>query len=267
MYLDPTTLGPGGYGDGEMTPTIGSRRALDGEGEGASYLSPPRASPAATARKVDPDIHNAQAGPSTNRSGKTEDFRRPAPASLPPRRPAANGSIGDGLKGFQFPLVSRSSESGPGAGPSAGPFRPSAPPLMRNQSAQPFSFGTPLANRSAPTPGGGVAASPIVPRPAMLRQASVAVMEGRAAGQNQANVAVQKELQSLASVQEDARVVVRDMAKMGDKGGLALPPPPVGRFERSAGMGRSRSGSRLDDAPPLRELIKVSFVYDTSNLH
>jgi protein-serine/threonine kinase len=138
------------------------------------------------------------------------------------RRPG--GSVGRGLRGFQFPLVARATE--------AGPSRP--PALQRMHSAAPA-----VTSPTAPT---------FVSRPPMMRQASVAVMEGRAAGLTQA----QAQAEALALVQDDSPV----------KG---LPLPPAGRFDRYAmgtGMVRTRSGSRVDDGNGsvvnLRDLIKVS---------
>lgn len=267
-----------------------SRRDESMEREGLPYLSPPRAG--ASARRVDGVVDGA-----TARLGAgADDFRRPAPASLPPRRPQ-QGSVGDGLKGFQFPLSqSAGNEMGPavvpgsslgGGGPigtniKGGPSRPSAPPIMRMQSAQPglgglnskFTFGAgSSAKPTGPPAASSSPAAPLAPRPAFLRQASVAVMENRSHTQAQANNAVQKELQNLASVGEDARAIAMELGGSMDAmrgSGLALPPPPIGRFDRAGtGMGRSRSGSRLDDAPPLRELIKVSAVtgHVITNVH
>jgi hypothetical protein len=79
----------------------------------------------------------------------------------------------------------------------------------------------------------------------MMRQASVAVMEGRAAGQ------------SLAQAQQLALAAVSEGEHDLMGGGLALPPP--GRFERGVGVARTRSGSRADEGG-LRDRLKVSDV-------
>lgn len=73
----------------------------------------------------------------------------------------------------------------------------------------------------------------------MMRQASVAVMEGRAASQSQAQA------QALALVQAQVEEV-RDT-------GLGVPVRPVA-------MMRSRSGSRVEntDGMGLRDVLKVS---------
>ena len=160
--------------------------------------------------------------------------RKDAPAG---RRPG--GSVGGGLRGFQFPLMPGAA-GGAGAGSSPSPALGSATlerpvPLQRNHSAAPFvSQSTESANGGLPAPV----------RPAMMRQASVAVMENRSQAQQQAL--------AVSQAQDDPSDVTR---------GLSLPRAP---FAQGAGttMMRSRSGSRTDsDAGVqmgLRDLIKVS---------
>lgn len=165
----------------------------------------------------------------TSKSQPAEDPRRP-----PVRRPG--GSVGDGLRGFQFPLVApRMPDS------THSPLRPQPPSLHRMHSAAPA-----LASPVKPPPIQIPIAGPS--RPPMMRQASVAVMEGRAASQTQAQA------EALALVGGDSTSPTR-----------GLPLPPAGRFDRFAtgtGMVRTRSGSRADDmngsAVNLRDLIKVS---------
>lgn len=172
----------------------------------------------------------------TSKSQPPEDPRR-TPAAV--RRPG--GSMGDGFRGFQFPLMARPSESGPSGSPGLALPRP--PPLQRMHSAAPV-----LASPTAPVAVHIPTAGPS--RPPMMRQASVAVMEGRAAGQTQ------------AQAQAEALALVEDDHTSPSKG---LPLPPAGRFDRYAmgtGMVRTRSGSKVDDANGsvvnLRDLIKVS---------
>jgi protein-serine/threonine kinase len=144
------------------------------------------------------------------------------------RRPG--GSVGEDLKGFQFPLVGKPT----GLGPGAGEYRP--PPLQRNHSAAPF------VSTHHESPGRAPLAHPAL-RPPMIRQASVAVMEGRS----------QAQAQALAMVQGDS-----DEAS----GDLALPRPNFAHAGSSGvAMMRSRSGSRADSESggmALRDLLKVS---------
>lgn len=144
---------------------------------------------------------------------------------------------GDGLRGFQFPLMTKAS-----APPSIG-LEPRPPALQRNHSAAPF-LSQPMDSPGRLQPGLGVI---IPPRPTMMRQASVAVMEGRSQAQAQAL--------AMAQVQDDPLSPSRQ---------LALPRPS---FAAGGGSGvammRTRSGSRADsDAGSvgmgLRDLIKVS---------
>lgn len=139
--------------------------------------------------------------------------------------------MGEGLRGFQFPLVGKPIALGSGSGDSRAPL------LNRNKSA------APTLNQSTESPerSGDVGTMP--PRPGMMRQASVAVMEGRSQAQAQA--------QALAQVHEDPLSPTR---------ALPLPRP---NFAQGPGvaMARSRSGSRADSdagtAMSLRDLLKV----------
>lgn len=220
------------------------------------------------------------------------------------RRPSASDAR-DGLRGFQFPLMTK---SGPGPtttttataasssstqAPSSGKLFP--PSLNRNHSASPaFPFADPQATTTTTTttaaasptgtssPGfGGIA---LGPRPPMMRQASVAVMEGRAASQSQSQA--QAQALALALAQTQAQQLLQQQQQ-----GPASPPTPkktvalavpspigLGRPGMSAststaaaggasGVGgggqgmmiRSRSGSKAEDGHPvgLRDLLKV----------
>ncbi|OCF60050.1 STE/STE20/YSK protein kinase [Kwoniella mangroviensis CBS 10435] len=201
-----------------------------------------------------------------------EDSNRPKPAM---KRPGGGGgSMGDGLRGFQFPLVSKGPVPPGGAGssgPSALPGRAQAPPLSRMHSAAPT---IPISSASGESPNkSGITGLPggLPPRPQMMRQASVAVMEGRAMLNNQAHQ------QALALAQQNDPVgggsapllspnKVLNIPGTGGQGtGIGLGRPigpgmtnnPVGG---GIGMMRSRSGSRVDEghAVGLRDLLKLS---------
>ena len=157
----------------------------------------------------------------------------PRKDSFTGRRPG--GSVGEGLKGFQFPLVTKSEPANP-----LTPGRPQAPPLHRLHSAAPTipSPSEPSPSRQVPTQ-----LSIVLPtRPPMMRQASVAVMEGRAQSQAQAL--------ALAQAQDGSSSPTKNLAvpRLGAVG------PVI--------MMRSRSGSRMDadglgGGIGLRDLLKV----------
>lgn len=183
----------------------------------------------------------------TTKSNPTGEPRDKGPG----RRPG--GSVGEGLRGFQFPLVTKGGHL-PAVSASA-PARPSPPPLHRMHSAAPTvpvpadspSRQLPLAQASLPLPS----------RPPMMRQASVAVMEGRAQSQAQAQAI------ALAQVRESPLILSKN---------LLVPIHPLGARRPSitnlnigsgaAVMMRSRSGSRVDaeglsGGIGLRDLLKV----------
>ncbi|WVR03173.1 hypothetical protein IAU60_000164 [Kwoniella sp. DSM 27419] len=150
------------------------------------------------------------------------------------RRPG--GSVGEGLRGFQFPLVSKSP-------PPSGP-----PALNRIHSAAPA---IPVSSGSHPLPMAG-----LPPRPQMMRQASVAVMEGRAANASQAHA------QAMAMAQaQEGHAPMSPTKSLGVPGSLGRPIGP-GMMNPVGGMGmmRSRSGSRVDEgqAVGLRDLLKLT---------
>lgn len=161
----------------------------------------------------------------------------PRKESFTGRRPGG-GSVGEGLKGFQFPLVSKSVPSVAPSNP-INPSRPKPPPLHRMHSAAP-TIPLPSASdsptRHIPAP---LSLGPPT-RPPMMRQASVAVMEGRAQSQAQALALVQSKEGPLSPTKN-----------------LAIPRPAGGPV-----MLRSRSGSRVDAEGAvggigLRDLLKV----------
>lgn len=158
----------------------------------------------------------------------------PRKDSFTGRKPG--GSVSEGLKGFQFPLVTQSSPVNP-----ITPARPHPPALHRMHSA---AATTPLP--SDPPSRQVPSQLSLVPpaRPPMMRQASVAVMEGRA----------QSQAQALALAQAQAQDSPLSPTK-----NLALPRPGMGG---AAVMMRSRSGSRVDaeglaGGMGLRDLLKV----------
>lgn len=160
----------------------------------------------------------------------------PRKESFTGRRPG--GSVGEGFKGFQFPLVTKSNPANP-PNPIT-PGRPQPPPLTRMHSAAP-TIPLPSNSPSRPIPSQLSLVPPT--RPPMMRQASVAVMEGRAQSQAQAL--------ALAQAQEGPLSPTKN---------LALPRSGAGG---PVGMMRSRSGSRVDaeglaGGMGLRDLLKVS---------
>lgn len=222
------------------------------------------------------------------------------------RRPSASDAR-EGLRGFQFPLMTK---SGPGPTPittasmststntptstqppAAGKLFP--PPLNRNHSAAPaYPFADPTTTSTTTTtttsptgtssPGfGGLAFGP---RPPMMRQASVAVMEGRAASQSQS----QAQAQALALALAHTQTLQQQQQQQQQQGSTSPPTPKkavalgapnsigLGRPGVSAAaaaasataagggggqgmMMRSRSGSKAEDGHPvgLRDLLKV----------
>ncbi|KAK8844657.1 hypothetical protein IAR55_006504 [Kwoniella newhampshirensis] len=170
----------------------------------------------------------------TSKSQQPEDIRlKSGPGA---RRPG--GSMGEGLRGFQFPLVSQST-----SGPSVIRPAPQPPTLHRMHSAAPTMPG------SAVSPTRSFSSHGALPtRPPMMRQASVAVMEGRAASQSQAHA----QAFALAQSQEGPMTSTRNLAIPGSLG-----PRPMGGM----GMMRSRSGSRVEEGQGvvgLRDLLKLS---------
>jgi len=148
------------------------------------------------------------------------------------RRPG--GSVSEGLKGFQFPLVTKSVPTNP-VKPIT-PGRPQAPQLQRMHSAAPtIPLPSDSPSRQIPTQ------ISLVPpaRPPMMRQASVAVMEGRA----------QTQAQALAVAQAQDGPLSPTKSFAASRPGLSGPPI----------MMRSRSGSRVDTEGGigLRDLLKV----------
>nr|ODN87066.1 STE/STE20/YSK protein kinase [Cryptococcus depauperatus CBS 7841] len=159
------------------------------------------------------------------------------------RRPSA-GDAREGLRGFQFPLMTKATNppgagsitgAGPGIGAGNGAGLKLQPPLLhRNHSASPalpssngimdISASSPINITSPPTgPGSGLGS-----RPPMMRQASVAVMEGRAANQSS-----HAQAQALALAQAHPKAT----AGSPQKGGLAVPNGPA------VGQNRPRAGS------------------------
>ncbi|WWD22796.1 hypothetical protein CI109_107290 [Kwoniella shandongensis] len=172
----------------------------------------------------------------TSKSQPAEDLRSKSGPGV--RRPG--GSMGEGLRGFQFPLVSTS-----GSGPAPNVSAPKAQPpvLHRMHSAAPMlPSATESPTRSFSSQGG------LPPRPPMMRQASVAVMEGRAASQSQAHA----QAFALAQSQQNPMSPTKNLAIPGSLGQR-----PMGGM----GMMRSRSGSRVEDGQGvvgLRDLLKLS---------
>lgn len=227
------------------------------------------------------------------------------------RRPSASDAR-EGLRGFQFPLMTK---SGPGPTPittaslststntptstqppAAGKLFP--PPLNRNHSAAPaYPFADPTTTSTTTTttttttsptgtssPGfGGLAFGP---RPPMMRQASVAVMEGRAASQSQSQAQAQALALALAHTQTHQQQQQQQQQQgstspptpkkavaLGAPNSIGLGRPGVSATSSTAaasataaggggGQGmmiRSRSGSKAEDGHPvgLRDLLKV----------
>lgn len=218
------------------------------------------------------------------------------------RRPSASDAR-EGLRGFQFPLMTK---SGPGPTPITTASMPTStntptstqppaagklfpPPLNRNHSAAPaYPFADPTTTTTTTTtsptgtssPGfGGLAFGP---RPPMMRQASVAVMEGRAASQSQSQAQAQALALALAHTQTHQQQQQQQQQQgstspptpkkavaLGAPNSIGLGRPGVSATSASAtaaggggGQGmmiRSRSGSRAEDGHPvgLRDLLKV----------
>jgi len=192
---------------------------------------------------------------SSNPTTRSQISQDPRPAKEI-RKPSGAGSVGDGLRGFQFPLSKNAMASRP-------------PPLTRNASAMPLSSAAEDETSSlSPTrPGmqrmhsampdlqphsGTTPVKPARPqisinlpaRPPMMRHASAAVMENRAQAQAQA--------QALAVVESGPRNLgVPGKPQIGL--GMAVP--------GTVGMSRSRSGSRTEDhSVGLRDLMRVSSI-------
>lgn len=186
---------------------------------------------------------------SSNPTTRAQISQEPRPAKEI-RKPSGAGSVGDGLRGFQFPLskvamaarpppLTRNASAMPlsaAAEDEYSSLSPSRPGLQRMQSAMPD-----LQPNSATTPV--KPARPQIsinlpPRPPMMRHASAAVMENRAQAQAQA--------QALAVAETTTR-------------NLGVPGKPQIGLGVAVGMSRSRSGSRTDDhSVGLRDLMRVS---------
>ncbi|WVQ82620.1 hypothetical protein IAT38_004751 [Cryptococcus sp. DSM 104549] len=179
----------------------------------------------ATQRSVD----NISLAPTSN-SQPPDERSKSGPGM---RRPSA--SHGEGLRGFQFPL------SKPSPGPSSTPPSKHQPPaLHRNHSAAP---NLPSGADSASHPATHL---PLGSRPPMMRQASVAVMEGRQASQTQALALAQAQAQE----GNDIHLPSKNLAVPGSLGQ---------RPSGGLGMMRTRSGGRSDDGHVgLKDLLKLS---------
>ncbi|BEI90367.1 uncharacterized protein CcaverHIS019_0304370 [Cutaneotrichosporon cavernicola] len=169
--------------------------------EGESAQSTPLARPK-------PSVDTFASAP-TMRTGPT-----PEPSSAAARRRPSGSDAA--LRGFQFPLM-------------AGAKAP--PPQFPKAQAQ---FPKPTADELSPLDQ----PAPPFARPAMMRQASATVMEGRAAKETHA--------------QAQAQLVAEVPASPTKIPGLGVP-------GKGAAMMRSRSGSRVDDSQVgLRDLLKLS---------
>lgn len=176
---------------------------------------------------------------------------------IPPKNPARQaaapgaGNVGDGLKGFQFPLnkammparpppLVRGASAAPMLG--AGSPSPTRPGLPRMHSAQPnLQTESPSSKPVRPQ-----ISINLPPRPGMMRHASAAVLGGRAQAQAQA--------QALAAVDESPTSPVNHTGG----GGASRPPIGLG-VAVGTGMSRSRSGSKTGDGSvALRDLMNVS---------
>ncbi|WVF66644.1 hypothetical protein IAT40_001385 [Kwoniella sp. CBS 6097] len=195
------------------------------------------------------------------------------------RRPGGGGSAaGDGLRGFQFPLVSKggpgpttataaASSAVQGTAPALG-GKFVAPPLNRMHSAAPT---IPIPSNGNNNNQAHAASAQIgiglPPRPPMMRQASVAVMEGRAVSASQAHA----QALAMAQAQDGPISPTRGLAVpgsgpngMGKTAGMAgvMGAGVIGGGAGGGGFGmmRSRSGSRVDEgqAVGLRDLLKLA---------
>jgi protein-serine/threonine kinase len=190
----------------------------------------------------------------TSRSQSSLDLRPSAAKDL--RKPSASGSVGDGLRGFQFPLNKAAMASRPAPplqrGNSAAPestISPTRPGMQRMQSAMPDM----QPSQTPSKPQRPQISVNLPPRPPMMRHASAAVMEGRAQAQAQAQV--------FAAVDETGGPLspTRNLGVPGrPQIGLGVVIAPVGGH--GVGMSRSRSGSRTDDqSVGLRDLMRVRY--------
>ncbi|OXG23511.1 protein-serine/threonine kinase [Cryptococcus neoformans Tu401-1] len=234
----------------------------------------------------------------TSKSQLTAEERSKSNGGM--RRPSASDAR-DGLRGFQFPLMTKSGPGPPATTtiststptstqlPTAGKLFP--PPLNRNHSAAPaYPLADPITTNTTTSPTGtsspGFGGLAFGPRPPMMRQASVAVMEGRAASQSQSQA--QAHALALALAQTQAQQQQQQQQQQGStspptpKNAVALGVPSSiglgrpgvsataattsGSAGGSAGGGgqammiRSRSGSKAEDGHPvgLRDLLKLS---------
>ncbi|WWC57700.1 uncharacterized protein I303_100234 [Kwoniella dejecticola CBS 10117] len=200
----------------------------------------------------------------TSRSQPEDTRPSGGPGLGKPQKRPGGGSMGDGLRGFQFPLVSKGPV--PATGMGLGMGRPQAPALTRMHSAAPT---VPIPSNSAESPtkpvGNVPSALPLPPRPQMMRQASVAVMEGRAMLNNQAH----QQALALAQSSDPLNLNNGPLSPNGLNRNLGIPPSiglgrPIGpgmtNNPGGIGMMRSRSGSRVDEghAVGLRDLLKLS---------
>ncbi|ORX41217.1 kinase-like domain-containing protein [Kockovaella imperatae] len=173
--------------------------------------------------------------------GQPEYLQRDGSSNGGPRRPGG-GSVGEGLRGFHFPLVSKGPPPASAQDRSFNSVTPALPRpagMQRNHSAAPFFFSNDAPSKASAGPGPSSLAS--MTRPPMMRQASVTVMEGRSQAQAHAL--------ALAGVDDD------------DLLSPTLPlAPPRPAFSQGIGMTRTRSGSRVgaESATSLRGLLKLS---------
>ncbi|TYJ57523.1 hypothetical protein B9479_001841 [Cryptococcus floricola] len=230
--LEPTPIAPRGDGPVPSPRPIRNKMSLDNLPSAASF--------------------NSQ--PPTSKSSMQLGLEDRSKSSLGMSRPGG-GEPRDGLRGFQFPLMG---QSGP---PPAGVSKLQPPHLGRNHSAAPAfpsalhgdtSQSTlPSASPTAPSfPG-------LSPRPPMMRQASLAVMENRSAAQSHAQAA-QAQALALAHGHEGGAGPHKGLAVPGGMAGIGLGRP--GQQGTSQGMARTRSGSRADDGHNvgLRDLLKLT---------
>lgn len=178
---------------------------------------------------------------------------------------AAAAAASDGFRGFQFPLSKAAMASRPAPmqrGLSAAPqasfplpgataakdaLSPTRPGLPRMQSAMPDM----QSDTTPPKPARPQISINLPPRPPMMRNASAAVMEGRAQAQAQAHA------QALAVASDNPLSPNRTLGVPGRQQiGLGV---AVGA---GVGMSRSRSGSRTDEhGVGLRDLMRVSDIF------
>ncbi|WVQ72348.1 hypothetical protein IAR50_001899 [Cryptococcus sp. DSM 104548] len=226
--LESTPIAPRGDGPVPSPRPIRNKMSLDNLPSAASFNSQPPTSKS-----------SMQLGPE-DRSKSSLGMNRPA-----------GGESRDGLRGFQFPLMG---QPGP---PPAGVSKLQPPHLGRNHSAAPAfpsSLNADASQGSLPSASPTAPSFPgMSPRPPMMRQASVAVMENRSAAQSHAQAA-QAQALALAQGHEGSK----GLAVPSGMAGIGLGRP--GQQGTSQVMARSRSGSRADDGHNvgLRDLLKLT---------